>query len=123
MSAQEIGKKLVALCKAGRNVESIDTLYADDVESIEAVAMQGGSRVTRGKQAVRANNVRWLEAHEVHRADAEGPYPHGDDRFAVRFSYDVTNRGNGQRMQLDEVALYTLQDGKVAKEEFFYSIG
>jgi ketosteroid isomerase-like protein len=123
MSAREVGKKLVAFCKAGQNVESINTLYAEDVESIEAGAPPGASGITRGKAAVLANNVKWLEAHEVHSAVTEGPYPHGDDRFAVVFRYDVTNRASNQRMKLDEVALYTLQGGKIAKEEFFYDMG
>jgi ketosteroid isomerase-like protein len=123
MSVQEIGNKLVAFCKAGQNVESVKTLYADDVESIEAVAPPGASAVTRGRDAVLAANVKWLEAHEIHSATTEGPYPHGTDRFAVRFSYDVTNRASGQRMKLDEIALYTLRGGKIAKEEFFYNVG
>lgn len=123
MSAREIGKKLVAFCNAGQNVESIKTLYADDVESIEAMTPPGGSGVTRGKEAVLTNNIKWLEAHQIHSAVTEGPYPHGSDRFAVIFKYDVTNRASGQRMQLDEVALYTLRGDKVAKEEFFYEMG
>jgi ketosteroid isomerase-like protein len=123
-SAREVGKKLVAFCKVGQNVESISTLYAEDVESIEAAAPPGAaSGLTRGKAAVLANNVKWLEAHEVHSAVTEGPYPHGDDRFAVIFRYDVTNRASGQRMKLDEVALYTTHGGKILKEEFFYDMG
>jgi len=113
----------VAFCKSGQNVESVKTLYADDVESIEAADGPSGPRVTRGKDAVLLNNVKWLEAHELHSAVTEGPYPHGDDKFAVRFNYDVTNRASGQRMQLDEVAVFTLRGDKVAKEEFFYSVG
>jgi hypothetical protein len=41
MSAQDTGKKLVAFCKAGQNIESVKTLYADDVQSIEAVERGG----------------------------------------------------------------------------------
>ena len=33
---------------------------------------------------------------------------------------DVSNREIGQRMQMDEVALYTMCDGKIAEERFFY---
>ena len=29
----------------------------------------------------------------------------------------------GKRMKLDEAALYTVKDGKVVKEEFFYDMG
>ena len=29
----------------------------------------------------------------------------------------------GKRMTLDESALYTVKDGKIVKEEFFYDMG
>jgi ketosteroid isomerase-like protein len=28
----------------------------------------------------------------------------------------------GQRMQMEEVGLYTVEDGKIVREEFFYSV-
>ena len=44
----------------------------------------------------------------------------GDD-FTVRFVMDVTDKDSGQRMTMDEVALYRLKGGKIAEERFFYS--
>ena len=122
MSAKEIGQKLVQFCKEGKNLESINTLYADNITSIEAVAPPGGERVTEGIEGVRGKNQWWTENHEVHSHSVEGPFPHGDDRFAVRFSYDITNKPSGQRMKLDEVGLFTIENGKVVKEEFFYDM-
>jgi ketosteroid isomerase-like protein len=124
MNAAEIGKQLVAYCKAGENLKSIETLYADDVVSVEAAApTAGGDRETRGIAGVKAKNTWWVENHEVHSASTEGPYPHGDDRFAVRFSYDMTNKPSGRRMQLDEIGVFTVANGKVVREEFYYSMG
>jgi ketosteroid isomerase-like protein len=124
MNAKEIGAQLVQLCREGKNLECIDRLYADDIESVEAAPPPGGGdRVTKGKAAIRAKNVSWLENHDIHRAEAVGPYPHGNDRFAVRFSYDVTNKPSKRRMQLDEVGLFTIRAGKIVKEEFFYDMG
>jgi ketosteroid isomerase-like protein len=123
MQINEIGRRLVELCKQGKNLESIDTLYAQDVESIEASKPAQGERVTRGIEAVRSNNIHWLEHNEIHEASCEGPYPHGDDRFAVRFAYDVTNKPSGQRMKMDEVAVFTVAAGKIVREEFFYQMG
>lgn len=39
MNTIEIAKKLVELCKQGRNMEALDILFADDVVSVEAVEM------------------------------------------------------------------------------------
>jgi hypothetical protein len=52
-----------------------------------------------------------------------GPFPHGEDRFCVMFRYDVTNKPRSQRFEIEEVALYTVADGKIVTEEFFYSMG
>ena len=123
MSVKELAATLVRLCKEGKNTESVQTLYADEVESIEAAEAGGFARLTRGKQAVLDKNVRWGEMHEIHRADVRGPYSHGDSKFAVHFDYEVTHRASKQRMAFDEIAVFTVADGKVVKEEFFYDVG
>ena len=123
MSAKEIGQQLVAFCKEGKNLESINTLYSENIESVEASEpQQGGQRVTKGIEGVRGKNQWWSENHEIHSAAVHGPYPHGDDRFAVRFEYDVTNKPSGQRIKMDEVGVFTVDNGKIVKEEFFYDM-
>lgn len=123
MSAFEIGQKLVEFCKQGQNLESINTLYAQNVQSIEAADPPEGERIANGIDAVRGKNQWWSENHEIHEANVEGPWPHGDDKFAVRFSYDVTNKPSGQRYKMDEIAVFTVQEEKVVREEFFYTMG
>ena len=64
-------------------------------------------------------------ANEVHGGDVKGPFPH-HDRFILIFDYDVTAKSGpmaGQRMQMQEAGLYTVADGKIVKEEFFYDMG
>jgi len=53
MSTEEIAKKVVELTQKQAWYEALDTLYDDDVVSVEAFSMSGGSPETRGKQAVR----------------------------------------------------------------------
>src|SRR5271168_438461 len=122
MKTIEIGKKLVDLCKQGKNEDALDTLFADDAVSVEAVAPPGGQQELKGRAAIKAKGEWWRDNHEIHSASATGPLPHGD-RFAVIFNYDVTNKPSGRRMKLDEVALYTVRDGKIVREEFFYDMG
>ncbi len=124
MNANEIGKKLVALCKEGRNDEAAKTLYSEDIVSVEASAPPGGgNREAKGLPAVLAKGAWWTDNHVIHKAETFGPYPHGDDRFAVRFVYDITNKPSSQRMTLDEVAVFHVADGKIVREEFFYGMG
>jgi ketosteroid isomerase-like protein len=122
MNAFEVGKQLVELCKQGKNQEAVETLYSPDIVSVEAGAPPGMQRETRGFEGVAAKGKWWAENHTIHSHEVDGPWPH-DNRFVVRFKYDITNKPSGRRMVLDEVGLYTVEDGKVVREEFFYSMG
>ncbi|MGC1302107.1 MAG: nuclear transport factor 2 family protein [Caulobacteraceae bacterium] len=119
MNTQEIGKDLVELCRAGKFAEAGEKYWADNVVSIEAMGPPGMDREARGKAAVRAKGQWWSDNHEVHSAEAEGPFVNGD-QFAVRFHMSVTVKASGQKMDMTEVGLYTLKDGKIAEERFFY---
>ena len=47
---------------------------------------------------------------------------HGDNKFTVLFKMDVTSKLMGnQRVDMEEVGLYTLKNGKISQEEFFYA--
>jgi ketosteroid isomerase-like protein len=118
MTTQDIAGDLVAMCKAGQFAESGEKYWADDVVSIEASGPAGTNPVSRGKDAARGKGEWWANAHEVHSSQVEGPYVNGD-QFIVRFVMDITARESGQRMTMDETALYTVKDGKIAEERFF----
>ena len=46
-----------------------------------------------------------------------------DQRFAVFFRFDVTNKPSQRRISMEEVGLFTIENGQIASEEFFYSSG
>ena len=121
MNTMEIARKLVELCRQGKNHEALDSLYADNVVSVEAAVPQGMEREAKGLAAVKAKGKWWVDNHEIHSATVTGPWPH-DDRFVVGFQVDVTFKPTGQRMQMDEVGLYQVKGGKIVREEFFYEM-
>lgn len=122
MTTTDIGRKLVELCRQGRNLEALDTLYANDAVSVEALPMPGMPAELRGIAEIKQKVMTWYANHDIHAATVSGPWPHGD-RFIIGFQHDVTNRTTGRRLQLDEVALYTVRDGRIVREEFFYEPG
>jgi ketosteroid isomerase-like protein len=118
MTTQDVANDLVALCKEGKFGEAGEKYWADDVVSVEA---GGDPAEVKGKAAARGKGEWWANAHDVHDTKVEGPYINGDD-FTVRFVMDITVKESGQRMTMDEIALYRLKDGKIAEERFFYSM-
>jgi hypothetical protein len=119
-----IGTELVDLCRQGKEKEAIDKFYSPHVVSIEAGAPPGMDRKVEGLANVKGKADWWESNNEVHSREVQGPFPH-DDRFIVRFKYDITQKNGpvaGKRVTMDETALYTVKDGKIVHEEFFYHI-
>jgi ketosteroid isomerase-like protein len=121
MTTIEIANMLVQLCREGKNYEATMSLYADGVVSVEASAPEGVSREVTGRDAVLGKGQWWVDNHEIHEATVTGPWPNGD-QFIVGFRYDVTFKPSGKRFVMEEMALYTVQDGKISHEAFFYSM-
>jgi hypothetical protein len=117
MSNTEAMADFAAMLKAGQHLEAGAKYNHPDIVSREA--MDGPMREVKGAAAVRAKSDWWYANHEVHGAESHGPWPHGD-QFIMRFRLDVTPKATGQRMQMEEYGLYTMQDGKVIEERFFY---
>jgi hypothetical protein len=116
MSTEEIAKRVVEIVRKQAWYEALDTVYDDDIVSVEASGM-GGSPETRGKDGVRGKIDWWVNTMEVHRFDAKGPFV-AHDRFVVQYDADVTDKTSKQRRQLSEVGVYTVKNGKIVREEF-----
>lgn len=120
----QVADALVAYCRAGEDERALNELYHPQAVSVEAAAGPGqDSRETHTLEGIRGKHAWWNSATEMHSASVDGPYPHGDDRFAVIFEMDVTMKDTGQRMQMKEVGVYTVEDGKITREEFYYPTG
>jgi hypothetical protein len=121
-TTNEIGQKYVALCKEGKFEACLQELFSKDAVSVEAFAPPGVERAASGLAAIRAKGEKWNQDHQVHSVELSGPFPH-DQRFAVYFRFDVTNKPSSKRFTMEEVGLFTVEAGKIAREEFFYSAG
>jgi ketosteroid isomerase-like protein len=117
-----VAEELVAFCRAGRNMDAINTLYSPDIVSVESTGSEQMPREMKGIDAIRQKNTWWIENNEVHSTEVEGPFV-GDGKFAVRYGFDATFKPTGKREFLEEMALYTVKDGKIVREQFFYNPG
>lgn len=120
MTLSEIANELVAGCREGRARANLAVLYAEDAVSVEAMDM-GGGRETHGRAAIDGKHQWWDDNHTMTGGAVEGPFLHGDDRFAVIFSAEGISKADGKPFSMREVAVYHVKDGKIVREEFFYS--
>ena len=114
-----IAEELVSLCRAGRNHDAINTLYSPDILSIESMGNETMPREMKGIDAIRGKNQWWGENNIIHTATVDGPFV-GEDKFAVYYNYDATFKPTAKRNSMEEMALYTVKDGKIVREQFFY---
>ncbi|HMF41418.1 MAG TPA: nuclear transport factor 2 family protein [Polyangia bacterium] len=122
MTTQEIAKRYVTLCQQGKFDACLEELYSKNAVSVEAAPPPGGEKTAKGLDAIKAKGKSWGESHVVHKAEVSGPFPN-ENRFAVRFYFDVTEKPTGKRTTMDEVGLFTIENGKITREEFFYPTG
>ena len=115
-----VAQELVSLCRAGRNLDAISKLYSTKIVSIEAVGSETMPAEMTGIDAIRQKNEWWYENHEIHDVEVNGPFV-GDHQFAVQYDFETTFKPTGKRTRMSEMALYTVQDGKIVREQFFYN--
>lgn len=117
MSTQEVAKRFYELSEQGKFNEIQDELYSSDAESIEPAGAQLPS--VKGLDAVKQKGVAFNSSiEEMHGGYCSAPVV-GGNYFSVAMGMDVTMKGAG-RMNMDEIAVYEVKDGKIVKEQFFF---
>ncbi len=119
MSTQEVADQLVALCRQGQNMQAVQNLYDKNVVSKE---MPGWPQeVTSGLDNVIKKGEDWqASVNEFHASKISDPVVAGD-HFTCKFSFDCTFKEQG-RMQMEEIGMYQVKDGKIVQEQFFYQM-
>ena len=114
---RQIGDAVVAhFNQGGKDKELWDKYWHPQAESIEGEGME---MAWKGKKAIAAKSEWWSANNTVHSAKAEGPFV-GATGFSIRFNMDVQENASGTRRQMEEIGVYTVQNGKVIREEFMY---
>jgi ketosteroid isomerase-like protein len=117
MTTLEIAKAFTAMLQEGDHKGAAEKFNAPNIVSIEP--MDGPMARVEGTDAVALKSQWWYANHEVHEVNAEGPFVNGD-QFMVLFDMDITPKATGERMESSEIGLYTVKDGKIVEERFYY---
>lgn len=121
MTTQEIANRLVELCRIGQNDAAMQELYAADIVSIEP-ANAAGNNVIKGIENARKKGEELRNSiKEMHSAAISDPLVAGDF-FSLAMQMDVTFQ-NGFRVNMQEICLYKVANGKIIEEQFFYNDG
>ncbi|MEW4925096.1 nuclear transport factor 2 family protein [Algibacter sp. 2305UL17-15] len=118
MTTKDVADKLVNYCRQGQFEEAVKALYAQNIVSIEP---EGAPvKVSEGLEAVIAKGQQFQEmTEEVHGMEVSDPVV-ADKFFACTMKMDITFKG-APRTSMEEVCLYKVENGKIVREEFFFT--
>lgn len=119
MTTQQVADRFNELAQTGQFDKIQEELYAKDAESIEPPGSQGLKSV-KGMDAIRQKGKEFNESvEEMHGGYTTAPVV-GGDFFSVGMGMDCTFKGMG-RINMQEIAVYEVKDGKIVKEQFFFN--
>jgi hypothetical protein len=118
MTTKEIAKKLKKYCEQGKFEDAQKELFAKDAVSIEPMAGGGFDKETRGLDAIIKKGDKWKEmVSATHSMEISEPTIAGNT-FSLSMRMDVTTKDRG-RMDMTELCVYQVKDGKIISEQFF----
>ena len=120
MTTQQTAQRLVQLCRQGEHDRAYAELFHDNAVGIEPEGINGPSRV-EGLDKLKAKNRDFGEMlEEMHNLKVSDPLV-ADRFFTCTMAMDATFKDSG-RSQSSEICLYeTDENGKIIREQFFYS--
>jgi hypothetical protein len=118
LTTQEVATRFNELAQQEKWFEIQDELFSDDVKSIDPDHSKYFGKA-EGKVAVRKKGEDFVKTIEAfHGASTSEPMVAGK-YFTVRRFVDITLPKHG-RIQMDEIMLYEVKDGRIVLEQFFY---
>jgi ketosteroid isomerase-like protein len=118
MTTKEVANRLSQLFKEYKFKEALDELFSPDAVSIEPPHARGMQTV-EGLDNIRKKGEDFNQMVEEMHGGWTGEAIVAGNYIAVPMGMDVTMKEAG-RVNMEEICLYEVKDGKIVKEQFFY---
>ena len=118
MTTQQVATRLVELCRKGEFETAQTELFVVDAISIEPYATPEFEKETKGLPAIIKKGDKFQSmVEQMHGLTVSDPIV-ASNSFACTMRMDITMKGK-ERMDMTELCVYQLKDGKIVSEEFF----
>ncbi len=119
MTTQQVADRLIGLCRQGQFEQAVKELYAPDVISVEPEGVP--DRIVQGLDQIYAKGEAFnSKVEKVNSSFISDPIV-ADNFFSCSMLMNVNMKGMPMAIDMNEVCVFTVADGKVTKEEFFYT--
>ena len=119
MTTQEVANRLVSLCREGKYEQAISELYSEEIVSVEAEGTP--DRIVKGLQAIAEKAVKFeSQIEKINKTVISDPIV-AENFFTIGMYMNVQMKGMPMAIDMDEVCVYQVNEGKIIREEFFYT--
>lgn len=121
MTTKEIALRYTQLANQSKWEQILDELHADNAtcREPEQAAQREVTVLTEGKAAIKAKGAKNRTMIDTIHSQSCSDALVAGDYFTVVLKRDVTIKDR-PRVQLEEIGIYHVKDGKIDSEQFFY---
>lgn len=120
MTVQEIANRLVELSRLGDYETIYKELFSPDAVSIEPKGAP--MELVEGLEAIYKKGEMFQSmVQEMHSSFVGDPIVAGD-HFSCTMGMEITYKGAPGPSKEEEICLYKVANGKIVKEQFFYTV-
>ncbi|VAW03693.1 hypothetical protein MNBD_ALPHA04-2180 [hydrothermal vent metagenome] len=119
-SLVEIADDFTALIAAGKPQDAAEKYWATDIVCIEPDdTTEHAPAIVTGFDEAHGKLTSWLGHSAMEELSIDGPFITGN-RFALFIDMLIKRRATGRCEPFSEIAIYTVRDGKIIEERYFY---
>ena len=119
MTVQEVANRLVELCRENKMQEAIHELYSPEIVSIEPEGSP--TPVMRGFEGMQKKGEEWSKTVTNMNSFSVSDPIVAENFFTIGMYMNVDMADGSKGVQMDELCIYEVRDGKIIKEEFRYT--
>lgn len=119
MTTQEVAQRLVELCRQGKYEQTVRELYSPDIVSVEPEGSP--NRIVKGLAAIAEKSAKFESMLEKVNTSVVSDPIVAENFFACTMLMNVQMKGAPVAIDMDEICVYTVNNGKIVKEEFFHT--
>jgi hypothetical protein len=119
MTTQQIADRLAEICRQGDFKKAQQELFDENAVSIEPHSTPAFEKETKGLKTIFEKGDKWnAMVKEVHSLSVSDPLVAGNF-IALILEMDVSMKPDDKRMNIKELCLYEVKDGKIISEQFY----
>lgn len=120
MTTQEVANRLVELCREGKYEQAVKELYSPSIVSVEAEGTP--NRIVKGLDEIAKKSAKFESMIDKMNTSVVTDPIVAENFFSCGMLMNVQMKGVPVAIDMDEVCVYNVLDGKIVREEFFYTL-